>query len=107
MFDDQEYLGSVIGAFLLVAAIVGLFFIHDCIKDNGREEIRKEAIEAGVACYYCYPKTAKCSFLWGKNWKQCEEIKALIGSKSVNRNWGNKGATKNTVKSSKRKTNPK
>lgn len=71
MNENMRYLISVTCGVLM--ASVGI--LYDCGKDIGREEIRKEAIKAGVACYYCHPKTAQCSFLWGKNWKQCETEK--------------------------------
>lgn len=68
MSDIGKFLGSIV----LGVSVISLIYMHDCSVEEGKEAMRKEAIEQGVACYYCYPKTAQCSFLWGKNWKQCE-----------------------------------
>ena len=61
-------MNETIGILLIGLILMMVFFTgaHSCGKDWGREEVREEAIKAGVATYECDRSTGKCAFAWKK-----------------------------------------
>lgn len=56
--------GEILFGIFLILIMVFFTGARTCGKYWGREEVREEAIKAGVATYECNRDTGKCIFTW-------------------------------------------